>query len=66
MHLLLLLVHVHVEGVISGSVCTHLGAKARPSPQTDTEICLFIFIYCPPGAQLRHLATNTRPANSGR
>ena len=56
-------VQVSVEGVIGGSVCTHLGAKARPSPQTDTELCLFIVIYCPPEAQIRHLATNGHSAN---
>ena len=27
---LVLLVHVPVEGVVGGSVCTHLGAKTRP------------------------------------
>ena len=63
---LYILLHVPVEGVIGGSVCTHLGAKAKPSPQTDTEICLFIVIYCLLGAQVRHLATNTHPANGGR
>ena len=40
-----------VEGMIGGSVCTHLGAKAKPFSQTDTEIYLFIVIYCPPGAR---------------
>ena len=61
-----ILVHVPVEGVIGGSVCTHLGEKARPSPQTDTDICLFIVIYYPLGANMRHLATSTHPANGGR
>ena len=55
-----------VEGVIGGSVCTHLGTKARPSPQTDTERFASIVIYCPLGVQVRHLATNTHPANARR
>ena len=60
-------VHMPVEGVIGGSVCTHLGAEATTSPQTDTErFASIIIIYCPPGAQMRHLATNTHPANGGR
>ena len=32
-----ILVRALVESVIGGSVCTHVGAKARPSPQTDTK-----------------------------
>ena len=29
------------------------------------DICLFIVIYCPPGAHMRHLATNKHTANGG-